>query len=103
MRRLNRSSETGRSIRGAFDLLRSSAGARRAAAADQPGKTPVDLLLDTSQALGSITVSMTWMQPFDCLTSAIVTVATSPFSSVSVILSPLIFAVSMHPPTVLTG
>jgi len=30
-------------------------------------------------AFGSITVSITWITPFDCLTSAIVTVATLPF------------------------
>ena len=39
---------------------------------------------------GSRTLSITWMTPFDCLTSAIVTVATPPFSSVSVILSPIL-------------
>ena len=50
-----------------------------------------------------MTVSTTWMTPFDWSTSAMVTVATPPVSSVSVILSPSIFACRVQPPTVLTG
>jgi hypothetical protein len=34
--------------------------------------------------IGSSTVSMTWITPFDCRTSAIVTMATSPLASVTV-------------------
>lgn len=37
---------------------------------------------------GSITVSMTWMTPFDWITSAMVIEATLPCSSVSFIMSP---------------
>ena len=44
------------------------------------------------QAFGSSTLSMTWITPFDWSTSAMVTVATPPVSSVSVILSPSILA-----------
>jgi hypothetical protein len=50
---------------------------------------------------GRRTLSMTWMTPFDWSTSAMVTVATPPFSSVTVTLPPA-FSVSSQPPTVLT-
>ena len=36
------------------------------------------------QPEGSMTVSMTWMTPFDCITLGIVTWATSPLASVTV-------------------
>src|SRR5271169_831338 len=37
----------------------------------------------TTLTYGSITVSMTWMTPLDCSTSAMVTMATSPLVSVT--------------------
>jgi hypothetical protein len=37
---------------------------------------------------GKRTASMTWITPFDCLTSAMVTLAVPPFSSVTVIVLP---------------
>ena len=45
---------------------------------------------------------MTWITPFDWMTSATVTVATPPASSVTVTLSPSTWRVSLQPPTVST-
>src|SRR6185503_13877482 len=51
--------------------------------------------------LGRSTASTTWMTPFDCLTSAMVTVAHLPDSSPTRTLLPSSLKVSSQPPTVL--
>src|SRR5215217_698218 len=52
--------------------------------------------------LGVRTASITWMTPFDWITSGMVTLATVPFSSVTVILPSTSLRVSLQPPTVST-
>lgn len=53
---------------------------------------------------GSSTASTTWITPFDCVTSAMVTLATPPFSSVKDKVPSLFFlTISMAPESVLTG
>src|SRR5262245_52182110 len=48
--------------------------------------------------IGSSTVSITWMTPFDCSTSAIVTVATLPLASVTESLPGPACLIQMSPP-----
>jgi len=51
---------------------------------------------------GSSTWSITWITPFDCFTSSMVTAATPPFSSFTTTFVPCIIAISLSPFTVVS-
>ena len=52
--------------------------------------------------LGSSTLSRTWITPFDWVTSAMVTLAVPPLSSITVTPAPAAVAVRLPPDTVLS-
>lgn len=65
-------------------------GGRQSTARDHEGTAegPRNRQIVTAYIFGSRTVSITWITPFDWSTSAIVTLATLPFSSSSMMASP---------------